>query len=191
MPAAIPRIPPMMESQRIVGTRLATTSCVMPPNRRSTPTNAATATTLPTWYDSTNMPNQIHSAPTAKSHPQAADAFRAPARTVSRSGSGVFVSLVTATPLAEAAAGRVLAVPASRGVSVVKDLGLPATSPIGGLRVGCGLGEIVGLGAGVDGVEHRQLRVLDRPVGEIEGFGRVGFGPVRVVGGDLGVQPAG
>ncbi len=50
----------------------------MPPNRKATPTNVATATRLPTLYDSTNMPNQIHSAPRAKSHHQAADASRAP-----------------------------------------------------------------------------------------------------------------
>ena len=31
------------------GTRLATTSWVMPPNRNATPTNVATATKLPTW----------------------------------------------------------------------------------------------------------------------------------------------
>ena len=68
MPAAIPRIPPTMDSQRIAGTRLATTSWVMPPNRKATPTNVATATRLPTLYDSTNMPNQIHRAPRATSH---------------------------------------------------------------------------------------------------------------------------
>ena len=49
MPAAIPRIPPTMDSQRIRGTRLATTSCVTPPNRKAVPTNVATATRLPTW----------------------------------------------------------------------------------------------------------------------------------------------
>ena len=38
-----------MDSQRIVRTRPAATSCVMPPNRKATPTNAATATRLPTW----------------------------------------------------------------------------------------------------------------------------------------------
>ncbi len=47
------------------------------------------------------------------------------------------------------------------------------------------LGEFVGVGAGVDGVQHGQLRVVDRPIGEVEGVGRVGFGPVRVVGGVL------
>ena len=71
----------------------------MPPNRNAVPTKVATATRLPTWYDSTNMPNQIHSAPRATSHHQAVDASRAPARIVSRSGSGVFTSLVIANLL--------------------------------------------------------------------------------------------
>jgi len=42
------------------------------------------------------MPKQIHSAPRATLHHQAADASRAPARIVSRAGSGVFRSLVIA-----------------------------------------------------------------------------------------------
>src|SRR5680860_567873 len=88
MPAATPRIPPTMFSQRSAGTRLATTSWVMPPNSKATPTNVATATRLPTLYDSTSMPNPIHSAPRATSHHEVVEASRAPSRTVSRSGSG-------------------------------------------------------------------------------------------------------
>src|SRR6266540_1589923 len=192
MPAARPRIPPTMDSQRIVGTRRAATSCVMPPNRNATPTNVATATRLPTLYDSTNMPNQVHSAPRATIHPQAADASPAPARIVSRSGSGVFRSLVIANFLWLMPPGQVVNHSCPRRRECCKeDWGFLTTSPTEGLRVVCGLGELVGVGAGVDGVEDGQLRVLDRPVGEVEGFGRVSFCPVRVVGGDLGVHVAG
>ena len=45
------------------------------------------------------MPNQIHSAPRARSHHEAADASRAPYRIVSRTGSGVFTSVVIANLL--------------------------------------------------------------------------------------------
>jgi hypothetical protein len=48
IPAATPRIPEMTYSQRQLWTRLATTSWVMPPNRKATPTSAATAARLPT-----------------------------------------------------------------------------------------------------------------------------------------------
>ena len=53
------------------------------------------------------------------------------------------------------------------------------------------LGELVGVDAGVDGVQHGQLRVVDRPLGVVEGVGRFGFGPVGVGGGGLGVQLSG
>lgn len=53
---------------------------------------------------------------------------------------------------------------------------------------GCRLGELVGGGADVDGVQHRKLRVLDRPFGKVEGVGDVDFGPVRVGRGSLGVD---
>ena len=51
----------------------------MLPNRKVRPTNVATATRLPSLYDSTSMPNQIHSAPKATINHQAADASRVPA----------------------------------------------------------------------------------------------------------------
>jgi hypothetical protein len=56
MPAATPRIPPAMLSQRIVRSRLATKSWVVPPNTKATPTSDATARRLPTLNDSTNKP---------------------------------------------------------------------------------------------------------------------------------------
>ena len=39
------------------------------------------------------------------------------------------------------------------------------------------LGELVGVGAGVDGVQHGQLGVVDRPLGVVEGVGRVRLRP--------------
>ena len=48
MPAATPKIPVRMNSQRQLGTRVATTSWVIPPNTKATPTRATTAARLPT-----------------------------------------------------------------------------------------------------------------------------------------------
>lgn len=48
MPAATPRIPAKMNSQRQAWIRVATTSWAIPPKRKATPTNAATAARLPT-----------------------------------------------------------------------------------------------------------------------------------------------
>jgi len=48
IPAATPMIPEMMYSQRQLWTRLATAGWVIPPNRKATPTSAATAARLPT-----------------------------------------------------------------------------------------------------------------------------------------------
>jgi hypothetical protein len=48
IPAATDNIPATMNSQRQLRTLLATASWVTPPNRKATPTNAATAYTLPT-----------------------------------------------------------------------------------------------------------------------------------------------
>jgi hypothetical protein len=46
--AATDKIPATMNSHRQLCTRLAAASWVMPPNRKATPTNAATAARLPT-----------------------------------------------------------------------------------------------------------------------------------------------
>lgn len=48
IPAATPTTPPTISSQRQAWTWLATTSWVMPPNRKATPTNTATTARLPT-----------------------------------------------------------------------------------------------------------------------------------------------
>jgi len=48
IPAATPTMPATMNSQRQLWTRVATVSWVMPPNRKATPTRAATAARLPT-----------------------------------------------------------------------------------------------------------------------------------------------
>ena len=136
------------------------------------------------------MPNQIHRAPRGRDHHQTADASRAPARTVSATGSsGLQISRHCRTPLSEAAAGRA-STPARRGAIAVRS-GASGHQSEGALRVGCRLGEVVGVVAGVDRVQHGELGVLDRLVGEVEGFGGVVLGPVRVVGGDLGVHLAG
>src|SRR5690242_10855198 len=191
MPAATPSIPPKMDTQRIAGTRLAITSCVMPPNNRATPTNVASTTKLPTLYDSRNIPIQIQRAPSATSQPHLADASRAPARAVSRSRSGVFTALVICRlPLGDARSGGGVDISCLPGVSCVRRTAVSWPRVRGGL-LGCGGGECLGVGAGVDGVEHRQLCVLDRPAGEVEGLGRVSFCPVCVVGGELGVHLAG
>ena len=50
------------------------------------------------------------------------------------------------------------------------------------------LGLLVGVGAGVDRVEHGQPRVGDGPGGVVEGVYGVCFGPAGVGGGGLGVQ---
>src|SRR5690349_15809490 len=50
------------------------------------------------------------------------------------------------------------------------------------------LGELVSVNAGVDGVQHGQFRVVQRPGGVVQGVGRVVFGPVGIAGGGLGVQ---
>jgi hypothetical protein len=48
IPAATDKTPATTNSQRQLWARLATASWVTPPNRKLTPTNAATAYTLPT-----------------------------------------------------------------------------------------------------------------------------------------------
>ena len=53
------------------------------------------------------------------------------------------------------------------------------------------LGQLVGVGAGVDGVQHGQLGVVDRPVGEVEGVGGRGLGPGGVAGRGPGVPRSG
>src|SRR4029450_13879446 len=83
VPAATPRIPPTMQSQRIAGTPLATTNWVGPPNRKAPPASVATVTRLPSLSDRTNMPNQIPGPPSATIH-QSADASRAPAGRVAQ-----------------------------------------------------------------------------------------------------------
>src|SRR6266568_2244451 len=82
-PAATDKIPATTNSQRQLCTRLATASWVTPPNRKATPTNAATAARLPTRYDSTNMPNQVHSTPRIRNHHQITDRSRTPVRIAS------------------------------------------------------------------------------------------------------------
>src|SRR5688572_20758041 len=104
------------------------------------------------------MPNQTHSAPRATSHHEAFEASRAPARIVSIWGSGVMTSLLIALLLGDAVvAGKELLTPGPprRGLSC--GLRLNDRQPGCGLRVDGSLGELVGVGAGVDGVEHRQL----------------------------------
>src|SRR6266511_1020335 len=106
IPAAIPKIPPMMYSQRHSSTRPAAASWVMPPNRKATPTKAATTVRLPTRYDSTYMPNQTHRTPRIKNHHQTPETSRAWVRTVSFSTSGGRVSLVIAASLVARHAAR-------------------------------------------------------------------------------------
>ena len=69
------------------------------------------------------MPNQIHSAPRATSHHEAADASRAPCRIVLRSRSGVFTSLVIAILLWDAAQVRRQPLPACLGANVERRTG--------------------------------------------------------------------
>jgi hypothetical protein len=57
-------------------------------------------------------------------------------------------------------------------------------SPKRGLGA-CGPGEVVGVAAGVDGVQHDQLGVVDRPLGVVERVGRVGLGPIRLAAASL------
>src|SRR6266511_2564345 len=97
--AATPKIPATMNSQRHSRTRAATASWVTPPNKKLTPTSAATAARLPTRQDSTYMPNQVHSTPRIRNHHQIADRSRTPARMVSRRVVDGGASLVIAGPL--------------------------------------------------------------------------------------------
>jgi hypothetical protein len=53
------------------------------------------------------------------------------------------------------------------------------------------LGEVVGVDAGVDGVQHRQSRVVDRPGGELDRVSGVGFRPICLAGGTLGIPLVG
>src|SRR6266542_3676203 len=99
-PAATPKTPATTHRQRQLCTRPATARWVTPPNRKLSPTNAATAYRLPTRYDSTNMPNRVHTTPRIKNHHHTADRSRTPARTVSRSVPEGVASLVMAGPLA-------------------------------------------------------------------------------------------
>src|SRR5215211_8570001 len=55
----------------------------------------------------------------------------------------------------------------------------------------CGVGEFVGVDAGVDGVQHGQPGVVDRPGGVVDRGGGVVFGPVGVAGGNVGVDLVG
>jgi hypothetical protein len=47
---------------------------------------------------------------------------------------------------------------------------------------------LVGVGAGVDCAEHRQPCVVYSPRGIVDGVGGVGFCPVRLGGGDSGID---
>src|SRR6266699_197499 len=49
-------------------------------------------------------------------------------------------------------------------------------------------GALVGVRAGVDGVQHHQPRVVDRPLGVVDRVGCVAFRPVRVTGRRAGVE---
>src|SRR5690348_6639555 len=97
-----------------------------------------------------------------------------------RNASLDFTLLVTATSRAASADRRVRVRPWHQPDTV--RLPVPAgTGPLAGWprpRSGaCRLRELVGTGAGVDGVQHRQLRVVERPIGEVEGVGGLAFGP--------------
>jgi hypothetical protein len=52
-------------------------------------------------------------------------------------------------------------------------------------------GQVVGVGAGVDGVQHGQAGVIDRPGGELDRVGGVSFRPSCLAGGNLGIVPVG
>jgi hypothetical protein len=49
------------------------------------------------------------------------------------------------------------------------------------------LGELVGVDPGVDGVQHGQPRVVDRPGGELDRVGSVSFGPICLAASNLGI----
>src|SRR6266545_6296180 len=191
IPAAIPKIPPMMSSGRHICTRPAAASWVMPPNTKATPTKAATAVRLPTRYDSTYMPNQTHRTPRSTNHHQIADASRTPVRIASRSGVEDVASLAMATSFAAGRRARARS-PCRRARGGWPVPSCAVVRSAGRSRAGLGarrrLGALVGVGAGVDGVQDGQLRVVDRPGGVVEGVGGVGFCPVRFVGGLPGVQ---
>src|SRR6266536_3719829 len=129
------------------------------------------------------MPKPVHRTPRIRNHHQAAVTPRKSVRAASRTTSVVLTSLVMATSLPPAAARGPdrMATSPPRGCSYFVLTCGAVTRPANRPGPGSGarrLGEPVGVGAGVDGVQDAQLRAVQRPFCDVDGVGRVRVGPV-------------